>query len=510
MISKKFYKQLLLILSFFLFIFNFSFLIFNLRSSAHPQPLVVQEFVFHYRQNAITVDLNLRIDPVVIDSVFSKLDKNSDQELSGGELKAYFEEIVKPNLVSRFNNRDMEYEITGYKTAKKLELLSLDNYAQIQLKVSNADIKETNSIYVKYKYPFVPNDSFGDAYVYNDDIFDTPGIERINLQSTDPTGIIEYTTDFKFKDFNPNTASNTIQNTNSSSQAQTNTNLLKDLQNLSTDLTNQVKNLRFDNPWVFLTAFLLLFIAGALHALTPGHGKSMVAAFLVAKKNSKFADVLVLGASITLAHTASIYIIGFILLALKQTAYAQNIVVVIERVSAWLFLGLGLLLVYNGWKAYSHFKSHQHEHDHHHDHKHNHSHDDHHGHDHSHEDHHHSHKDSHHDRGHTHAWDDKNLKIKNRWDLFYAGISGGIIPCLDALSILFVFNSLGRVDLGLIMVFIFSLGLAGAIILLGATLLYGKDKLKLEERIGARAEYILPIISGLIVAGFGVFYILTK
>ena len=84
------------------------------------------------------------------------------------------------------------------------------------------------------------------------------------------------------------------------------------------------------------------------------------------------------------------------------------------------------------------------------------------------------------------------------------------MPCFDALSILFVFNAIGRVDLGIILVFIFSLGLAAAIILLGVSLLYGKDLLKLEEKIGPKAEFIMPMLSGTFIALFGVFYILTK
>lgn len=497
--SKNIKKVLFLAIFLFIITVNCTLITEDWHASAHPQPLVIQEFLFKYGKESLDVDLKLRIDAVVVDEVFPKVDKNSDGNFDEAELKIYFEQIVKPNLTSRFNNRDLKYEITGFKTINKNEIRSLDDYAEVRLKTIDTVINQSNSMYVKYEYRFIPNDAFGDNFVYNDNIFETPGIERVNLESTDPSGIIEYSTDFKFKE----SVSSTNPSTTKSEQPQGN--FLKDLQNLSTDLTNRVRVMEFNNPLVFLTAFGLLFVAGALHALTPGHGKSMVAAFLVAKKQSKFADVLILGLSITLAHTAAIYVIGFALLALRQTAYAQNIVYAVEKLSAWLFLGLGLLLLRNGWKAYKHFQSHQHEDHHHHDrasdkfHKHKDSHT-----------HSHNHEEHHHDHGHHHAWEDKNLKIKNRWDLFYAGISGGIVPCLDALSILFVFNSLGRVDLGLILVFIFSLGLAGAIILLGATLLYGKDKLKLEERIGARAEYLLPILSGLFVAGFGVFYILTK
>ncbi len=487
-ISKNLFRFIFIIL----IIFSFSpFFLTNL-VKAHPQPLFVNEFTFRYRPDFIVLDYKIRIEPVIKEDIFHQIDIDGDLTIDEKDLKEYANTVLFPNLTSRLNNQDLKYEIIGTKGLEKSDIKSLDDYAEINFRAINPILKPANSIYVKYNHKYLKNDAYGDYNAYMDDIFEVPGIQRTNIETTNPNGLEDYSTDFIFTDKKP-----AMQSTIAAAPVNiSKNNIFQDFQKLSTDLTNQVKNYNFENPYIFVTAFLLLFIAGALHALTPGHGKSMVAAFLLGKKNSKMLDILILGISITLAHTLVIYIIGFVLLSIRETANAQNIVLFIEKVSAWLFLGLGLILLFNAWRAYEEYSHHNK----------------------SLRGHHHTqkkqtdHENNHHihDHGHPHAWENGNLNIKSRWDLFYAGISGGIVPCFDALSILFVFNSIGRVDLGLILVFVFSLGLSAAIILLGISLLYGKEKLKLEDKIGPRAEYILPFTSGAIVALFGIFYILTK
>lgn len=475
----------------FFSLFIFLILISGSQNSgfAHPNPLVFSQFKMVYEVDKVSLEYRLSIDTTTLNDVYKDIDINDDELTSEEEVKLYWENVVSKNLVARLNNIDLNFEYDSSTLINKKDFRTLNDFLEIRLVAKEPVILETNFVYLKYNKKYVPQDPYGDAFYYIDNIVEVKNIERINLDQTNPNGLDEYSTYFKFLD--------NVPDNEKESQPIPENSWFDYFKNLSTNLTNQVREYDFNNPFLFIVAFIFLFIAGALHALTPGHGKSMVAAFLVGKKGSKIGDVLILGLSITLAHTAVIYLIGFVLLALDRTSESNVIVGYIEKFSAWLFLGLGLILFYNGHKAYKHYKFHQEEHEHHtynkysehrHDHKHNH----------------------HHYHGHLHSWDNKNLNIKNRWDLFYAGISGGIIPCIDALSILFLFTSLGRVDIGIIFVFIFSLGLASAIVLLGLSLLYGKDKLKLEEKIGHKAEYILPIASGIIILFFGIFYILTK
>jgi ABC-type nickel/cobalt efflux system permease component RcnA len=440
------------------------------KTFAHPQPLVVNEFNFVFSTAKIEMIYRMRIDPVVIDDIFKVLDKNNDKWLDDIEIRDFSDNILLKNLTINFNGKSPDIELISVEGNRKQNFRSLDNFFEIKYLFQNIDIKKQNSIYAKYEFLFLPDDPFGDLASFLDNAPFDNQIRRVNLENTNPNGIEYYSTDFIFvtvgDDFGAEEETDEVGG-----------NFFDEIKKISSYLTNQVKNYDFSNPIVFLTAFIILFTAGALHAITPGHGKSMVAAFLIGKNKSKFIDVIILGITITLAHTLVIYIIGFFLLLLQQTSQAQNIVLMVERFSAWLFLGLGIVLIFNAWRNYKKFTL------------------------------------SNQIKKNNMNIDPKSKSfsnIRNRWDLIYAGISGGIIPCFDALSILFVFNTLGRADLGIILVFIFSLGLATAIISLGLSLLYGKDKFRIEEKIGPKAEYILPFFTGGIILLFGIFYIFTK
>jgi ABC-type nickel/cobalt efflux system permease component RcnA len=213
------------------------------------------------------------------------------------------------------------------------------------------------------------------------------------------------------------------------------------------------------NPWLFLLAVLLIFIAGALHAVTPGHGKSMLAAFLIGKHKSGLSDVMIIALSITLTHTAVIYVLGLIFLFLDKNHTISEYIPFFEKLSAMLVVILAINLIYSGWKNHQHLQSHK-------------------------------------EGGHTH---DHKLNIRSKRDLLLAGISGGILPCLDAFSLLILSVSAGKILFGIFMVFIFSLGLAAAIILIGLALVAGKNRFNLEDRFGNFAEVYAPIISGAII-----------
>ena len=79
-------------------------------------------------------------------------------------------------------------------------------------------------------------------------------------------------------------------------------------------------------------------IAGALHSLTPGHGKTILAALLIGRDSSdnKYHDLLVLILSITIAHTVVIYALGFVFLALNSTRSVNSLLPYFEWFSAIL------------------------------------------------------------------------------------------------------------------------------------------------------------------------------
>jgi nickel/cobalt transporter (NicO) family protein len=258
----------------------------------------------------------------------------------------------------------------------------------------------------------------------------------------------------------------------------------------------------------FLTATLLAaLLFGALHALQPGHGKTLVAAYLVGSRGT-IRHAITLGSIVTFTHTASVLALGTLLLAFSQTIKPERILPGLTAFSGLLVVGLGVTLlrtrlreVLTGVVGHHH---HDHDHDHHH-HHHDHDHDHHHHHDHDHDHHHHHHHHGHHHHhhhgphGHSHELPER---ITPR-SLIALGISGGIVPCTEALVILIVAVAVGQMLLGLLMIIAFSIGLAGVLIGIGVALVTVGGRLRDALPSTPRLAYWLPVLSAALVIGLG-------
>lgn len=254
---------------------------------------------------------------------------------------------------------------------------------------------------------------------------------------------------------------------------------------------------KLDDPVGGLGALVALLglsaLLGALHALTPGHGKTLVAAYLVGERG-RVRHAVALGAVVTFTHTISVVAIG--LVALFASAYAVPGVLApaLQIVSGLLVVGIGLTLLRRRLRALREGGEHDHSHDH----------DQHPGHQHAHSPGlttmTHDHGDGH---VHTHAVPDR-ITPKA---LFALGASGGIVPCPEALAIMVLAVGLGRVGLGLGLILAFSLGLALVLIGLGVILVRARSLLErvLPSTEGPWARAI-PIVSAvvLVVVGAGI------
>jgi nickel/cobalt exporter len=191
------------------------------------------------------------------------------------------------------------------------------------------------------------------------------------------------------------------------------------------------------SPMVLATALFVAFFLGAAHALTPGHGKAIVAAYLVGSRG-RVLDAVYLGSIVTATHTASVFALGLAALYASQH-------IPMDRIYPWLAVVSGLLVTSIGgwllWKRARSTHSHVHDHDHPHTHLHEHG----------------------HDHAHTH-------KGAGKGSLFSLGISGGLVPCPEALVVLMVSISLGRLLLGLAVLVAFSIGLAAVLITIGTAM----------------------------------------
>jgi len=209
---------------------------------------------------------------------------------------------------------------------------------------------------------------------------------------------------------------------------------------------------------VVLASLALAVFWGAAHALSPGHGKTIVSAYLVGSRGTPWHAAL-LGLITTATHTAGVFALGGVTLLLSQW-------IVPDRLYPWLDLSAGLMVVGVGAVVLAsrarHARAHRHHHQHHH----------------------------HHEHG-------------ERRSLVAVGISGGLLPCPSALVVLLAAISLHRVAFGMLLVFAFSLGLAVAITCVGLAAVLAKRAFARFDGRG-RLLTILPAVSALVIVIAGV------
>jgi ABC-type nickel/cobalt efflux system permease component RcnA len=279
----------------------------------------------------------------------------------------------------------------------------------------------------------------------------------------------------------------------------------------SNDVFTRLITLKEYNLPSILIALAIAFVWGGLHALSPGHGKTVVGAYLVgARSNARHA--IFLGLTVTLTHTASIFALGLVTLGTSQFILTEQVYPWLSVISGVLVTGMGLNLLISRWRGAQLFQNwafgqrhakhvHDHEH-HHHEHSHDHTHD--HNHElvdaHHHHNHDHDHKHGHHT--HSHLPPDADGSPITWSSLLALGVSGGLLPCPSALVVLLSAIALGRIGFGLALVSAFSLGLAGVLTAIGLMLVYAKELFE-QLPIQLPRMRILPAVSALFITLIG-------
>ncbi len=277
---------------------------------------------------------------------------------------------------------------------------------------------------------------------------------------------------------------------------------------------------------VVLLAILAAFGLGAAHALTPGHGKTIVAAYLVGSRGT-LKHAAFLGAMVTFTHTVAVFALGLATLFLFRYIVPEKITLVLGAVSGLSIVAVGAWMLYKRLTKTGHSHPHSHGHTHSHDHGdhahvHSHSHvpthqqdQQAHSHPHVHDPHDHAHAHDHHHGSHAHS----HVPDEISWGgLVALGASGGLVPCESALILLLGAIALGRVGFGLVLLLSFSVGLAIVLMLIGMLVLYAKNLLPESTRSGNHsflrllsiASPALVIIVGLVMTGVSLGWIHTK
>lgn len=261
-----------------------------------------------------------------------------------------------------------------------------------------------------------------------------------------------------------------------------------------------------------MTALLIALGMGALHALSPGHGKAMVAAYLIGAKGT-VKHAIILGGVVTLTHVSSVLLLGVVALTLSAYIMPQQLYPWLSAISGVMITLIGLWMLKSrltGMAQGSH-DHHHHDHDdgahdphgHHHHDDGAHDHHDHHDHAHHvHDDggHHHAHNSHSHGHGHSHSHLPKgDITLSS---LITLGISGGMVPCPTALVVLLVAVSLQRIFFGLGLILSFSLGLAFVLIMLGI-LIVKSARIISRFRGESRLIQFLPVLSASVIIVIG-------
>jgi ABC-type nickel/cobalt efflux system permease component RcnA len=219
-------------------------------------------------------------------------------------------------------------------------------------------------------------------------------------------------------------------------------------------------------PQVILFSLLLSLVLGAGHALTPGHGKTVVGAYLVGNRGNAWHAVL-LGLTTTVTHTLGVFLLGFVTMFLSSYVLPEKLFPWLELVSGLLVVAIGLGMFWQrltDFIRYGYVPQHSQDHDHHHDHDHEHEHE-------------HSHEHGPHTHTHLPANPDQPITLRS---LLAMGISGGLVPCPSALVVMLGAIALHRIAFGMLLIVAFSIGLAGVLTGIGLILVYAR---RLFERI---------------------------
>ena len=227
-----------------------------------------------------------------------------------------------------------------------------------------------------------------------------------------------------------------------------------------------------------LSAMLAVLVSlglGAAHAASPGHGKTLVAAYLIGTRGTP-RQALTLGLTVAVTHTIGVFVLGGVVLGASE-------LLVPERVVEWLAIAAGVIVVGMGIsltvrallarRSRPHPHGHRHGHDHHHDHPHN------------------------------------ATRVSGR-SVAMIGLAGGLVPSASALIVLLVAVSQGQLALGIVLIATFGAGMALALGAVGLAVVVARRRVErgglaiLAHPALVRIGTAVPVGSALVVLGVGI------
>lgn len=423
---------------------------------AHPLDEYVQNTYIDPALDRTTLELNLTSGVLVAPEMVALIDTDGDGEISEAEGDAYATEVL----------RDISLEVDG--EPQPLTLVDRSFPTPLDMSAGMGTIR----LQVAAEAPEgVPGDhslSFrndhqpvnNSKYLVN--AFETSGEVEIARQDRDElqNGIrVDYT-------ITPEASATSDGAAASTEDDEADVGTTGDVAERTQRLAGYLYETTL-SPWLLVVGLGLSALLGELHALTPGHGKTLVAAYLIGRRGT-VGHAAALGGIVTFTHTASVIAVGLLALLAGQYILPDILVPALEVGAGLLVVALGARLVRARWRTRG---GHHHDHGHH-----------------------------HHDHGHHHHVPD-NVRPG---DLLTMGVSGGLVPCPEALGVMLIAVGLGRIGLGLALIVAFSFGLAAVLVAIGILLVRSRSKLDRLGKLGGPWQRLLPLVSAAVVTLLGV------
>ena len=467
-------------------------------ASAHPADMYFHTFTLNFSPETVQIKWELVPGPMVTHIVWHEADLDGDEAISDAEAQAWVQPILE-DFSLRLDGTPLNFDLVGVQWADSLpQLRAGENPITIELHADlNADAGELLLLNA-YK----PENSLSWFTLTADEglQFSTPEQDNGILKVAFRTGAGASEWESGQPSIPP-----LVEALGLGETAETAVKNAENQQGILAILEGFLRTPTI-SPTIFLAALAIALILGALHALSPGHGKTIVAAYLIGSRG-KFYHAVILGFLVTLTHTGSVFALGLATLSLSKYIMPDRLFPTLELVSGLLIIILGIFLLLPRLKTFLAERQ----------------------------------------REKTPAKakrvevGEKSIRLKIdeeirepgpehnhdpsqfgyvplpggiqeirenplsgiSWkSLIALGISGGLVPCPDAIAILLIAVTINKIAFGLGLIVSFSLGLAVVLIIIGMVMVQSKAIFARLQWFN-KASSIVPVISALVVLSLG-------
>ena len=459
---------------------------------AHPADMYFQSLAVHLAPDGVRVDWTIAPGPLLAGAAWNEADQNQDRIISEAEMRAWAEQRVPDFSATLDGATALAWRLVSVEWPASFdtfivgdESIRLHLAGDWALAISDGANVHHLDLHNQYQEPFSTN------------WFALHGVEGLGFETpTQQNGQLAF--DFAisgvegemFKAYwdsgTPSivaTAGAPAEATPQSPQGRR-----------ASEILAQLVRVPKPSPLFYLTATVTAILLGALHALMPGHGKAIVAAYLVGSRGT-LGQAVGLGSIVTLTHTGSVLALGLIALTASRYILPTTLFPVLEVASGLLIVGLGGGLLYQRWRYWRAYRRQRSEA---------------------------AAREPVYERDeatgrtriiinqpvlepgppHEHKFLPRPGDRVTWRSLLAMGVSGGLVPCPDAIAILLIAVTVNRILLGLSLIVAFSMGLAVVLIAIGIVTVQSR-RLLVRQQALRRLEPAMPLVSAALVLVMG-------